>query len=109
MPPPRARRSVRALQRLPPKASQSTARTPFRPVGLPATHYPWATLDWPVSRFITVEAEPPGPAVRRRPEPSATMASAGAWAPPPDWLESAATGTGSPTLREDPAPAVKSH
>src|ERR1019366_2294794 len=47
--------------------------------------------------------------MRRRPQPSATMASAGAWGPPPDWLESAATGTGSPTLREDRAPGAKSH
>src|ERR1022692_2195362 len=57
----------------------------------------------------TVAASPPGPAVRRPLQPSATMASAGAWAPPPDSPESAATGTGSPTLREDRAPAAKSH
>src|ERR1017187_1886614 len=42
-------------------------------------------------------------------QPIATMAYAGRWAPPPGWLESAATGTGSPTLREGRAPAAKSH
>src|ERR1035438_4848640 len=57
----------------------------------------------------TVAAGPPGPLTPRRPEPSATMASAAAWAPPPDWPESAATKTGSPTLREDRAPAARSH